>query len=113
MEALRHPSFICTMFDPSEQQRHQPAPTGQARGSSGRSPDSSNRFLDWLHPRAKRDAWVIAVSAAPCFAVAAHFDLFERFRHLAHVQEAWQLDELVVTGFLLGMAALLFSIRRV
>ncbi|MGZ9143950.1 MAG: putative bifunctional diguanylate cyclase/phosphodiesterase, partial [Candidatus Binatia bacterium] len=62
---------------------------------------------------ATRDAWVIAALAAPCFAVAAYFDLFERFRHLAHVQEAWQLDELVVTGFLLGMAALLFSIRRV
>jgi diguanylate cyclase (GGDEF)-like protein len=42
-----------------------------------------------------------------------YFDLFDNFASFAAGYQAWQLEEFAAAIFLLGLAALLFSIRRV
>ena len=72
----------------------------------------SKKLSGKLNHRATRDALIVAALAVPCFAAAVYFDVFDRFADFARPYQDWQLEELAATVFFLGLAALLFSIRR-
>ncbi|MEI2386508.1 EAL domain-containing protein [Breoghania sp. JC706] len=63
--------------------------------------------------RAKRDAVVICAISLPLLLLAAYVDLFELLFSYTRRHEAWQLDEILSAGFVVGLAAVIYAARRV
>ncbi|PTW62214.1 diguanylate cyclase/phosphodiesterase [Breoghania corrubedonensis] len=63
--------------------------------------------------RALRDAIVLVIVSIPLLIAAAYFDLFDLLFWYTRTHEAWQLDELLSAGFVVGLAAVIYAARRV
>lgn len=72
------------------------------------SKESSNRS----RRRAVTDAVVIAVLAVLVLAIALVTDAFDRFAQFAEQHESWQLDEIVSTILIAGLAGFIYAVRR-
>jgi diguanylate cyclase (GGDEF)-like protein len=70
--------------------------------------------VGWYHARtrAQRDLIVIALVAIPTYLVLLAFDAFDLVYDWTRLHEDWQLDELVALLFTLGLAAIVYSWRR-
>jgi len=69
----------------------------------------------WLTgmPRAKRDLIVILALAAPVFALLLWIDAFDLFFEYSRGHEDYQIDEFVSLLFFVGIAGIIFSVRRI
>ncbi|MEZ5829313.1 MAG: EAL domain-containing protein [Hyphomicrobiales bacterium] len=69
----------------------------------------------WLKgmPRAQRDLIVILALAVPVYALLIWADAFDSFFEFSRSHEDYQLDEFVALLFFIGLAAIVFSVRRI
>ena len=58
------------------------------------------------------DALIVAALVAPVFILSDYYDGFERLYQATRSHEDWPLDELVTVVVFLGLASLLYAIRR-
>jgi diguanylate cyclase (GGDEF)-like protein len=58
------------------------------------------------------DALLVAALVAPVYLLAEHYNGFEKLYQATRSYEDWQLDEVVTIVLFLGVAGLLYSIRR-
>lgn len=62
---------------------------------------------------AARDAVLVGIVALPVFLVLLWTDAFDRFVLFSRAHESYELDELVTLMFVVGLAAIAFSVRRI
>lgn len=69
----------------------------------------------WLKgmPRAQRDLIVILALAAPVFVLLIWLDAFDAFFTYSRSHEDYEIDEIVSFLFFFGIAAVVFSVRRI
>jgi len=72
------------------------------------------RIAGWFHTRtrAQRDLIVISVVAIPAYLVLLAVDAFDLVYDWTRLHEDWQVDELVALLFTVGLAAIVYSWRR-
>ena len=76
--------------------------------------DYFDRTVAWLkgRSRAQADLAVIAAFTMPLYFILFHVNAFDLFHEWSRDHEGWQLDELIVLAFFLGLAAMVFGWRR-
>jgi len=62
--------------------------------------------------RAQIDLALIAVVAVPAYLLLRYLDAFDCIYNWTRAHEAWQVDELIALAFCLGLAGVLFAVRR-
>ncbi|MDX2150284.1 MAG: response regulator [Bryobacteraceae bacterium] len=62
--------------------------------------------------RRRRDLCLCLVFALVGFLACSYFEAFEHFAQLAREHEEWQLDEVIVAGFIASIAAAVYAARR-
>ncbi len=72
------------------------------------------RIVGWFHARtrAERDLIVIGLVTIPAYLVLLALDAFDLAYDWTRTHEEWQVDELVALLFALGLAAIVYSWRR-
>ena len=72
------------------------------------------KLTSWLRSRswAQVDLAVIAVATLPLYVILFRVNAFDLFHDWSRDHENWQLDEIIVLAFFLGLAAMVFSWRR-
>lgn len=75
----------------------------------------SEKLRHWLKgmPRAQRDLIVILALSVPVYALLLWIDAYDLFFEYSRAHEDLQLDELVALLFFIGIAAIVFSVRRI
>ncbi|WP_300467902.1 hypothetical protein [Breoghania sp.] len=63
-------------------------------------------------PQARRDAIIIALASIPVLILAIHYDIFDLLFEYTGSHEAWELDELLSAGFVVGLASIIYAVRR-
>ena len=73
--------------------------------------DYFDRTVAWLkgRSRAQADLAVIAALTIPLYFFLFHVNAFDLFHEWSRDHEGWQLDELIVLAFFLGLAAMVFG----
>jgi diguanylate cyclase (GGDEF)-like protein len=76
--------------------------------------DHFDRTVAWLkgRSRAQADLAVIAAVTVPLYLILFYVNAFDLFHEWSRAHESWQLDEIIVLAFFLGLAAMAFSWRR-
>jgi predicted signal transduction protein with EAL and GGDEF domain len=84
--------------------------------SRARGPMRLSRIRDSLsacfRSEACLDALIVAALVAPIFILSDYYNAFERLYRATRSHEDWQLDEVVTVVVFLGLASLLYAIRR-
>ncbi len=75
----------------------------------------ARKWANWLKgmPRAQLDLMVILALSIPTYAFLVWIDAFDLFFQYSRAHEDYQLDEFVAFLFFLGVAAVIFSVRRI
>jgi diguanylate cyclase (GGDEF)-like protein len=74
----------------------------------------ASEVASWLgdRSRAQVDLAVIAILAVPLYLLLFYLNAFDHFHDWSRSHETWQLDEIIVLTFFLGLAFMAFSWRR-
>ena len=75
----------------------------------------AEKLRNWLKgmPQAQRDLIVILALSVPVYAFLLWIDAYDLFFQYSRSHEDYQLDELVALLFFVGLAAIVFSARRI
>jgi len=71
-----------------------------------------SKLVAFLRRRSVRDALAIAVACLCTYAAARRFEIFDRIYAFIKINDAYDLDELIVVTFVFALLMVVYTLRR-